>query len=114
MARSFRMNLTLEDDLHNALALEAERSRRSLADVIRDRLRSSVFGNNAESPARGIGELAQKLLSEGLTNEQVLAEVRQQFPDAATTMASVSWYRSDMRRRGLKVLTQVEAKRGQA
>lgn len=109
MARSFKMNLTLEDDLHQVLAAEAEDTRRSLADVIRDRLRESVLGGS-KAEAKGVGGLAVKLLSKGYTNERVLEEVQKAFPQAKTSLSSISWYRSDMRRRGVKVLSQIEAR----
>ena len=108
------MNLTLEDDLHVALAAEAEETRRSLADVIRDRLRQSVFGEGAEGPAKGVGGLAMKLLAKGYSNERVLEEVQRAYPEAKTSLSSISWYRSDMKRRGMKVITQVEARSREA
>jgi hypothetical protein len=51
-----------------------------------------------------------RLLAKGLTNEEVLAKVQAEHPDARTTLQSISWYRSDMRRRGMKVPSQVEAR----
>jgi hypothetical protein len=111
MTRSRRLSVSLEDDLHDALALEAEEAGRSLADVIRDRLRASVFGVQASGGVHGVGDLAERLLSEGLTNEAVLGRIRAEMPDARTSLSSVAWYRSNMKRRGLPVISQVEAKR---
>ncbi|MDF2231579.1 ribbon-helix-helix protein, CopG family [Albimonas sp. CAU 1670] len=111
MGRSHRLSVSLDDDLYEALALEAEEAGRSLADVIRDRLRASVLGDGAVGEVRNVGELAESLLAQGLTNEAVLTEVRRRLPDAKTSLASVAWYRSNMKRRGLSVISQVEARR---
>ncbi|SFJ33481.1 ribbon-helix-helix protein, CopG family [Albimonas pacifica] len=111
MGPAVRLSVSLDDDLYQALALEAEEAGRSLADVIRDRLRASIFGEEAVGEVRNVGELAESLLAQGLTNEAVLAEVRRRLPDAKTSPASVAWYRSNMKRKGLPVISQVEARR---
>ncbi|MEM7470978.1 MAG: hypothetical protein AAF340_06445 [Pseudomonadota bacterium] len=111
MARSFRMNLSLPADLHEAVEARATDERRALGDVIRDILRERLLGPDAEPAVQGVGDLAMKLIKEGLPNQEVLARVRKEFPDASTTMDSVSWYRSAMRRAGEDVPTSIEAKR---
>lgn len=114
MALSPRINVTLDEDVLSVLTKEAEENDRSVAEVIRSRLRESVFGQGHERAPQTVGELAQSLLADGLTNDQVVAGVLDAFPDASTTKKSVAWYRSDMKKRGLPVLSQVEAKRRQA
>lgn len=111
MARSFRMNLSLPADLHEAVEAKATDERRALGDVIRDILRDHLFGPDAEPEARNVGQLANKLIREGLPNAQVLSEVQEAFPDASTSMASVAWYRSALRRAGEDVPTSIEAER---
>ncbi|MEM7710761.1 MAG: hypothetical protein AAF264_08435 [Pseudomonadota bacterium] len=111
MARSFRMNLSLPADLHEAVEARATDERRALGDVIRDILRERLLGPDAEPLVQGVGELAMRLIREGLANQEVLEQVRHEFPDASTTMDSVSWYRSAMRRAGEDVPTSIEAKR---
>ena len=103
-----RLSISLESDLYDALAEEAEESGRSLADVVRDKLRQAVLG---EERREGVGELAEKLIREGLPNEEVLFQIQREIPDAQTSDASVRWYRSQMRKRGEDVPTQVEARR---
>jgi hypothetical protein len=58
----------------------------------------------------GIGDMIRAGLKAGQTNEQCLKDVKAKFADAKTTVASVSWYRNDMRSKGEKVLTAREAK----
>ena len=109
MARSFRMNLSLPEDLHQAVEAVATDERRSIGDVIRDILREHLFGPDAEPAAQGVGDLAKQLIRQGLPNHMVLERVLEAFPDANTSMDSVSWYRSALRRGGEDVPTSVEA-----
>ncbi len=46
---------------------------------------------------RGIGAFCAKMLSAGKSNEEALAAVRTEFPDAKTSLASVAWYRNKLR-----------------
>lgn len=50
-----------------------------------------------------IGERARQLLAEGhggrrLTYKEIAAKIREEYEEAATTVDSVSWYASQMRR----------------
>lgn len=109
-----RINVSLEDDIFEALTAEAETTGRSVADVVRERLRVSLFGEGHSPPPRNVGELAQALLAEGMTDEQALSGVLDAFPDASTSKKSIAWYRSDMKKKGLPVLSQLEARKRQA
>lgn len=60
--------------------------------------------------APGVGDLAKDLIREGHTNEEVLAAVKEQFPEAKTSMASVNWYRNKLRGDGENVPTARELK----
>ena len=111
MARSFRMNLSLPDDLHEAVEARATDERRALGDVIRDILREQLLGPDAEPAVRGVGDLARRLIRDGLPNEAVLQRVLEEYPDASTSLDSVSWYRSALRREGEDVPTSIEAER---
>jgi plasmid stability protein len=105
------MTLSLPTDLHEAVEARATDERRALGDVIRDILREQLLGPDAEPSISGVGDLAMRLIGEGLPNQDVLDMVRQEFPDASTTMDSIYWYRSVMRRRGENVPTSSEAQR---
>lgn len=69
-------------------------------------------GQNAEKApkAPGVGDLAKDLIRAGKTNEQVLEAVREKFPDAKTSMASINWYRNKLRGDGETVPTARELK----
>lgn len=48
----------------------------------------------------GIGNLICDLLKKGKATDDVLKEVKKQFPKAATSAASIAWYRSKLRQEG--------------
>lgn len=51
-----------------------------------------------KAPKRGIGTVAMEAILNGATNEEALAAVRKEFPDANTTKASINWYRNKLRK----------------
>lgn len=53
----------------------------------------------------GVGDLAKALIRDGKSNEEVLAAIKAQFPEAKTSMASVNWYRNNLRTLGENVPT---------
>jgi hypothetical protein len=108
VSRSNRLSISLEAELYDALALEAEEQGRSLADVTRDHLRAALLG---KGPDERVGKVAEELIREGLPNEIVLERVLKHFPDARTSDASIRWYRSRLRQAGENVPSQVEARR---
>ncbi len=69
--------------------------------------------NEAEQPKEktpGVGDVAKDLIRGGKTNEEVLAAIKEQFPDAKTSMASINWYRNKLRGDGENVPTARELK----
>lgn len=109
MRRTYRLTLALDDDLHEAMTVAAEAQGLPLADVARTALRLAFTGE-ARRPPSNVGELAEELLQEGLTDEDVLARILEEFPEARTSKRSVAWYRSKAREAGLPVPTQREAR----
>lgn len=70
-------------------------------------------GSNTQEPkekAPGVGDLAKELIRAGKTNEEVLAAVKEKFPEAKTSMASINWYRNKLRGDGEEVPTARELK----
>ena len=53
-----------------------------------------------KKPKRGVGTVAMEAILNGATNEEALAAVRKEFPDANTTKASINWYRNKLRKDG--------------
>lgn len=102
-----RLTIGLPSDVHLALEEMSEEVSRPIADLVRD----AILEHLAAGRWVGIGDTAGTLLRNGLTNEEVLAEVRRRFPKANTSAASVAWYRSDLRKRDETVPTDAQARR---
>lgn len=58
-----------------------------------------------------IGRAAEDALRQGLTNEEVLAAIKEAFPEASTSMASVNWYRHKMIADGEPIKTSREIRK---
>lgn len=50
-----------------------------------------------KAPKRGVGTVACEAIKAGKTNEEALAAVKAEFPEATTSMASINWYRNHLR-----------------
>lgn len=63
-----------------------------------------------KEPKRGVGTVAKEAILAGKTNEEALEAVKAEFPTGNTGMASINWYRNDLRKAGKKVKTSREMK----
>lgn len=61
-----------------------------------------------------IGAVAEKAIIDGKSNEGTLAAVKENFPQAATSMASISWYRSKLRKERPDIPTDRQAREREA
>jgi hypothetical protein len=64
-----------------------------------------------KEPKRGVGTAAKEAIRDGKTNDETLAIVQAEFPEAKTSKASINWYRNKLRTDGEKVLTARELKK---
>ena len=56
---------------------------------------------SAKGPKKvGIGAFCTELIRKGKSNEEVLAAVQKQFPDASTSASSIAWYRNKLKNEG--------------
>lgn len=60
---------------------------------------------------RGVGTVAIEALRAGKTNEDALAAVQKEFPEAKTSLASINWYRNKLRSDGEDVPTSRDLKK---
>lgn len=58
----------------------------------------------------GVCELGRTMIRDGKTNEQVLAAIQKKFPDSNLKIGGVGWLRNDLRKKGEKILTNIELK----
>jgi hypothetical protein len=54
----------------------------------------------AKPRGKGIGAFCMDLILNGDSNDEVLTKVKKQFPDAATSMSSIAWYRNKLKSEG--------------
>ncbi len=59
---------------------------------------------DTKAPKQGVGAVAIKAIKDGKNNEETLAVVKAQFPDAKTSLASINWYRNKIRADGDKTV----------
>ena len=104
-----RLTVMISEELIEGLEDIAELNGTTLSDVLRDVVTAYLF----DGPWSSIGGVAKKSILARKTNEEVLADVLAAHPGAATSMRSISWYRSQLRKeKGEKeVPTDAEIKR---
>lgn len=90
-----RLSVTIPDEYFAGLQDMAEDMGTSVSDAVREAVATYLMDNYWKE---SIGGAARKAILQGATNEDALAAVRKQFPGAATTLASVAWYRSKLRK----------------
>jgi len=57
----------------------------------------------AKYKVQGIGKFVKNLIqTTKLTNTQILEKVKEQFPEAQTSMACIAWYQTDLRKKKVK------------
>ena len=69
------------------------------------------MSDDDKAQKRGRGTVAIEAIREGKTNEEALAAVLAEFPDAKTSLASINWYRNKLRSEGEDVPTARELKK---
>ena len=67
--------------------------------------------DEAAAPKKTIGSAACDAIRAGKTNDETLAIVKKDFPEAKTSLASINWYRNKLRSDGEKVPTARELKK---
>lgn len=70
--------------------------------------------NVAKAPKRGVGAVIKEAILAGGDNEAALAAAKAEFPDSATTVSTVSWYRNQLRKDGHAVPTARDLKKAAA
>ncbi len=64
-----------------------------------------------KAPKRGVGTAAAEAILAGKNNEEALAVVLKEFPEAKTSLASINWYRNNLRSEGKTVPTARDLKK---
>lgn len=106
-----RITVSITEDQYLGLEEVAEDMGAGLSDAAREAIRAYLLGQHWQGT---IGEEAEKAIRRGLTNREALDLVRAKFPHAATSLDSIAWYRSRLRKSGMPedadVVTDREAR----
>lgn len=100
------LRVMIPDEIHDQLVQQAEEAVRSLDDLVGELLAMKLQSKTQKT----VGKVVEAAMRKGATNKQALALVRATFPDAETSAASVSWYRTNLRKRGEDIPTDQEAR----
>lgn len=89
--------LDLEQRVHAAqgVTTEAEQEEKSDED------RAKYDTSNRRGPNLGTGKYAKQRILEGADNKTILEEIREKFPEAKTTNASINYYRNRLKKDGM-------------
>ena len=90
-----RLTVTIPDELVAGLEDIAETMGGSISEALREAVGTYLM----EHYWKGVGGEAERGITSGLTNEEVLETVKERFPGAATTLRSISWYRARLRKK---------------
>lgn len=92
--------LTPEQTANKGVAAEKAAKRLSgLTELkaLKEKAVKPVKEKAVKSKKQGIGAFCIGLIQKGKTNDEVLAAVKSQFPDASTSPASIAWYRNKVK-----------------
>lgn len=70
-------------------------------------LQADVAGDKMNVLQPGVGLKAKSLLQQGFSNQEVVDQIKKEFPDASTTLASVASYKSELNKAGALNLPDV-------
>ena len=62
---------------------------------------SKYASTGKRGPTQGVGAFAKGLIVEGKTNPEILAAVKEKFPDAKTTTGCIAYYRTALKNPGM-------------
>jgi len=102
-----RLTVTLPDEYVLGLEDVAEDMNTTVSEAVREAVATFLIEHYWKET---IGEAAKQAITDGATNKETLNTVKTKFPHAATSMASVSWYRSKLRKDNPDVPTDREAR----
>jgi len=90
-----RISVSLREDQYLGLEEVAEDMGVNLSDAAREAINAFLLRQHWGGT---IGQAADDAIKQGLTNREALDFVKLKFPQAATTLESIAWYRSQLRK----------------
>ncbi len=71
------------------------------------RLQAELAGDKLNVIQPGVGLKAKSLLQQGYSNQQVLDQIKLEYPDASTSLASIASYKSELNKAGALSLPSI-------
>ncbi|MCQ8186437.1 hypothetical protein [Parvularcula maris] len=105
-----KISVSIEEGTFAAMHQVADMRAMTVPDLIRSTLAGAFGGEGSEASSPLVKDVAEEAIREGLTNEETMARVREKCPGSSPTPASISWYRTRLRKNGEPVKTDAEAK----
>ena len=68
-------------------------------DKLMAQLKSMKTSTHRSGPTTGVGARCKELIKTGLSNKDVLAKIKEEFPMNNTTYSCVAWYRNDLKQK---------------
>ena len=90
-----RLTITITEEYVAGLEDMAEDMGASLSEAVREAVATYLMEHYWKE---NIGKVAREAILGGKTNDEALAIVKKKFPRAATSTASIAWYRSKLRK----------------
>ena len=90
-----RLTITIPAEYVAGLEDMAEDMGASISEAVREAVATYLMENYWKE---SIGGVARKAILGGATNDEALALVKAKFPRAATSLSSIVWYRSKLRK----------------
>ena len=107
-----RLTVTLPEEYVDGLEDFAADTNITVAEAVREAVATFLMEHYWKET---ISAVAEKAIVGGASNEGALNAVKEKFPEAATSMASISWYRSKLRKeRPDDILTDRQARQRNA
>lgn len=102
-----RLTVTLPEEYVAGLEDVAGDMNTSVSEAVREAVATFLMDHYWKET---ISAVAENAIIGGATNEGALKAVKAKFPHAATSMASISWYRSKLRKERPDILTDRQAR----
>jgi len=90
-----RLTITVPEEYGAGLEDMAEDMGVSVSEAVREAIATYLMEHYWKET---VGGVAKKAILDGATNDETLDFVRKKFPRAATSVASIAWYRSKLRK----------------
>ena len=103
-----RLTVTLPEEYVAGLEDVADDMNTNVSEAVREAVATFLMEHYWKET---IGEAAKAAILGGATNHDALAAVKKRYPQAATSMASISWYRSRLRKDHPNLLTDRQARK---